>query len=488
MGARAVLRWLSCAALLAAAPLVHGATLAVQPRSGEPATKVDLRGGGMAAFESVELIYDGVGLGVVQANVEGMFEADDVVIPAAALPGRRPIAAQGRNSGTRATVPFLVRTNWPQFHRGTFRHGETPHENVLGPDNVVQMRLLWDVPAGLQIDLAMQGSPVLANGLVYLLTSSTVQGRLLALDATTGAQRWSQPIGYSPAGCGATPAVVQGRVYAPASRRMAAFDARTGAVRWRVGEALCSASATPTVVNGKLFTTTFGGSNVEARDATSGKLLWSRRVCIGTPPSCSYASSYGPLAAGDGIVYVTNSSGAMAAYDMDTGRQLWSRRVGVGVIDSAPVIEGDVVYISVHDDRLYALNRRTGTELWSAPTGHFNHSTPALAYGLLYVGSDGDGLTAIDAATGTVRWQQRAVGIVRTSPAVANGVVYLGAGDGRLYALDARTGAVLHNRPVAPAGRLLSPSPAVANGVLYVGTGDRLLAFGLKPRTADAGR
>jgi outer membrane protein assembly factor BamB len=416
---------------------------------------------------------------VVQANVEGVFEADGVVIPASALPGRRPIAVQGRNSGTRATVPFLVRTNWPQFHRGTFRHGETPHENVLGPDNVAQLRLLWDVPAGLQIDLAMQGSPVLANGLVYLLTSSAVQGRLLALDAATGVQRWSQPIGYSPAGCGTTPAVVQGRVYAPASRRMAAFDARTGAVRWRVGEAFCSTSATPTVLNGKLFTTTFSGPNVEARDAASGRLLWSRRVCIGTPPACSYATSYGPLAAGDGIVYVTNSSGAMAAYDVDTGRQLWSRRIGVGVIDSAPVVEGDVVYISVHDDRLYALNRRTGAELWSAPTGHFNHSTPALAYGLLYVGSDRSGVSAIDAQTGAVRWQQTALGTVRTSPAVANGVVYLGAGDGKLYALDARTGAVLHSRQIAPAGRILSPSPVVADGKLYVGTGDRLLAFGL---------
>ena len=468
---------LSLAAVVGAVSLSHGATLTVQPRAGEPATQVDLRGSGMAAFEAVELRYDGKVLGVARANAEGTFKTGDVEIPASALPGRKPIVAVGRSSGTRATVPFLVRTNWPQFHRGTFRHGEVPHENVLGPDNVAQLRMLWDVPSGSYVHLAIHGSPVLSNGLVYILTSSVVQGRLLALDAATGAQRWSQPIGYS-SGCGATPAVVQGLVYAPASRRMAAFDARTGAVRWRAGDAWCSASATPTVLKGKLFTTT-SGPNVEARDARSGKLLWSRRVCIGKPPGCFYATTFGPLAAGDGIVYVTNYGGSMAAYDMETGRQLWSRIVGSGVIDSAPVVEGDVVYVSVHDDYLYALNRRTGAELWRAPTGHFNHSTPALAYGLLYVGSDGNGVSAIDAQTGAVRWQQTAVGVVRTSPAVANGVVYIGAGDGRLYALDARTGAVLHSRPIAPAGRILSVSPVVADGKVYVGTGDRLLAFGL---------
>jgi outer membrane protein assembly factor BamB len=486
---RAAFQLLSLLALIAAAPAVVSATLSVQPQAGEPASTVSVSGSGMAAFEEVVLRYDGAALATARANAAGAFTQDKVEIPASALPGRRPIAAVGRSSGTRATVPFLVRTNWPQFHRGSFRHGETPHENVLGPDNVAQLQLLWDIPTGLYVDGALQGSPVVANGLVYILTSDYEQGRLLALDAATGTRRWSQPIGYSH-GCGATPAVAQGRVYAPASGRMAAFDPRTGAVRWRVGESFCAMPSTPTVVDGKLFTATHGGPNLDARDATSGKLLWRRRVCIRFGDgSCLYASPFGPLAAGDGIVYVTNYAGGMAAYDVDTGHQLWSRLVGSGnLISTAPVVEGDVVYISVNDGRVHALNRLTGAELWSAPVGRFNHSTPALASGVLYAGSDSNGITAIDAKTGTVRWQQSAVGSVRTSPAVANGVVYLGAGDGRLYALDTQTGAVLYSRSIAPPGRLLSPSPAVADGVVYVGTGDRLLAFGLKPGAVDAGR
>jgi outer membrane protein assembly factor BamB len=361
-----------------------------------------------------------------------------------------------------------VRTNWPQFHRGSFRHGETPHENVLGPDNVAQLRLLWNVPSGLHIEFAIQGSPVVANGLVYFLTSDNEQGQLLVLDARTGARRWTKPLGARP-WCGATPAVAQGRVYAPVAGRMAAYDARTGALRWRAGSSACAAPMTPTVGGTKLFTTTPASPNyVQARDTASGRLLWSRQMCFSLPDGgCFYGTSNGPIAAGDGIVYVTNGSGGMAAHDADTGRQLWSRVVGAGnFINTAPVVEGDVVYISVHDGRVHALNRLTGAELWSAPVGNYNHTTPALANGVLYVGSDTRGITAIDAKTGAVRWQQTAVGSVRTSPAVANGVLYLGAGD----------------------GRLLSPSPAVADGVVYVGTGDRLLAFGLRSSAAGADR
>jgi outer membrane protein assembly factor BamB len=286
--------------------------------------------------------------------------------------------------------------------------------------------------------------------------------------------------------------VAQGRVYAPSLDRMTAFDARTGAVRWRAGSSMCASGKTPTLVDGKLFTLTPKELNLEARDPASGRLLWSRYVCTGAPSGCAGSWIYAPLAAGAGIVYVANSHGGMSAHDTDSGRQLWSRMVGSDIIYGAPVVEGEVVYVSVAGfaghGRLHALDRRTGTRLWTAPTGDFNRSTPALADGVLYVGSDGSGLWAIDAKTGALRWRQAAVGAVRTSPAVANGVVYLGAEDGRLYALDASTGAVLHSIPVAPVGQRLSSSPAVADGVVYVSTGDRMMAFGLRPSAADTGR
>jgi outer membrane protein assembly factor BamB len=490
---KTALELLTLTALIVAAPLAHGASLTVRPQAGQPTTKVAIRGNGMTAFEEVLLRYDDAALAATRTDAAGAFRVDDVEIPASALPGRRPITALGRSSGIRASVSFLVRTNWPQFHRGPFRHGHVPHENILGPANVSQMRLLWSAPTGQKGQFEMHSSPVISDGLVYALSFEREQGRLMALDTASGALRWSQPIGYT-RGCNATPAVAYGRVYAASSDRTAAHDARTGTLRWRFGSSggsACDSGKTPTASSGRIFIITDSTSTtVEARDAASGKLLWRQVKCVPLPSGCTLASMSAPTAVADGVVYVVNYIGAVIAYSADSGQLLWAKQVAPDgtTINAAPVVEGDVIYISAHNGRLYALNRANGSVRWSAPTGKYNHSTPALADGILYVGSDGEGITAIDANTGAVRWRHSALGSVRTSPAVANGVVYLGAADGKLYALDARSGAVLHSRQVAPVGQLFSPSPAVADGVVYVSTGERLFAFGIAARPSDAAR
>lgn len=490
---KAVLELLTLTVWIVATPIAHSASLAVRPQAGQPTTRVAISGNGMAAFEKVALQYDSAALAATRTDAAGAFRVNDVEIPASALPGRRPITALGRSSGIRASVSFLVRTDWPQFHRGPFRHGHVPHENVLGPANVSQMRLLWSAPTGLNAEFAMQSSPVVSDGLVYAISLEHDQGRLMALDTASGALRWSQPIGDT-RGCGATPAVAYGRVYAPSFDRTAAYDARTGTLRWRLdspGGSACDFGRTPTASNGRIFLIT-GSANtaVEARDAASGRLLWWQEGCAPLPSGCAVATMFAPPAVADGVVYVANYIGAVLAYSANSGHLLWARQIAPEgtIIDAAPVVEGDVIYISAHNGRLYALNRANGSVRWSAPTGEYNHSTPALADGVLYVGSDGEGITAIDAHTGAVRWRHRALGDVRTSPAVANGVVYLGAADGKLYALDARSGAVLHSRQVAPVGRLFSPSPAVADGVIYVDTGERLFAFGIAVRPSNATR
>lgn len=149
-----------------------------------------------------------------------------------------------------------------------------PHENVVGPGNVARLRLLWNVPTGLDVDSDMRGSPVVANGLVYVLAWDCEGGHLLALDAATEVRRSTQP-SRAEYWCGATPAVAQGRVVAPAQSRMMAFDARTGAVRWRSEDTApdCPFGMTPTVMDGKLFSATFAEPRLEARNAVSGRLL-----------------------------------------------------------------------------------------------------------------------------------------------------------------------------------------------------------------------
>jgi outer membrane protein assembly factor BamB len=373
-------------------------------------------------------------------------------------------------------------TGWPQFQRGPGRHGDNPHETVLNPANVSQIELLWSRSTGPQQPYSLKPSPVVADGLVYVVKSHPRYGSLMALDAASGAVRWSQPIGSTDL-CGATPAVADGQVTLPLLDRIAAYDAAGGNLRWRSGRSRgCESSSTPAAVNGKVFAVTVGSSNfLESRNARTGAVLWRRAVCVA---GVSCASVIAPAAVANGVVHVADTIGVVFAYSARDGRLLWSNMAAGRqvTINAAPVVTDEAVYIVASDDRLYALNAKTGSVLWNVLIGiQVSDQAPALSDRTLYLGSF-QGLTAVDAQTGTVRWHQPAVGKVLTSPAVANGVVYFGAGDDKLYALDSRTGAVLLSRQVTraePGLVVLSASPAVVDGVVYVGTQNRLLAFGL---------
>jgi len=67
---------------------------------------------------------------------------------------------------------------------------------------------------------------------------------------------------------------------------------------------------------------------------------------------------------------------------------------------------------------------------------------------------------------------------ILSSPAVANGVVYVGSWDHKLYAFKADGRGQLTCLPLwtATTGNAIASSPAVANGVVYVGS-DKLYAF-----------
>ncbi|MDP9075518.1 MAG: PQQ-binding-like beta-propeller repeat protein, partial [Actinomycetota bacterium] len=136
---------------------------------------------------------------------------------------------------------------------------------------------------------------------------------------------------------------------------------------------------------------------------------------------------------------------------------LWTATTGSGVF-SSPAVAGGVVYVGSFDAKLYAFDASgttgcTGTAptkvcapLWTAATGTLIESSPAVAGGVVYVGSDDHNLYAFDASgttgcSGTAPtkvcaplWTAATGSFVRSSPAVAGGVVYVGSDDKSLHA------------------------------------------------------
>ena len=134
-------------------------------------------------------------------------------------------------------------------------------------------------------------------------------------------------------------------------------------------------------------------------------------------------------------------------------------------------------FVGSDDHKVYALDAKTGTELWSYTTdGEIFISAPAVRNGIAYVGSCGIGtghtVYPLNASTGTLLWSYATGAGIQASFAIEGGLIYVASADTYLYALDATTGV---KRWDYLSGGFYTSSPTAANGVIYIGSG----AYGL---------
>jgi outer membrane protein assembly factor BamB len=112
-------------------------------------------------------------------------------------------------------------------------------------------------------------------------------------------------------------------------------------------------------------------------------------------------------------------------------------------VGSSPAIGSDgTVYVGSMNNKLYALNGKTGVKLWEFETGGWVFSSPAIGSdGTVYIGSayPDKKLYAINGKSGVKQWEfetgsSEYLGV--SSPAIgSDGTVYVGSKDHRLYAI-----------------------------------------------------
>jgi len=178
-----------------------------------------------------------------------------------------------------------------------------------------------------------------------------------------------------------------------------------------------------------------------------------------------------------GVVYAANNSVtySLSVLDASSGTVLWTAPTG-GYADSSPAVSGGLVYLGSGDGKLYAFpaagcGQSTCSPVWTATTGSEVQSSPSVADGMVFVGSADHNVYAFDALTGALEWTV-ATGdpITIQSAAVANGVVFIGSNDHVLRAIDALTGQVLWTYTT---GDLIGGSSVVANGWVFAGSFDK---------------
>jgi len=155
----------------------------------------------------------------------------------------------------------------------------------INRSNVTRLRPAWIFQT--EVRESMETSPIVVNGIMYVTTSFS---HVYALDARTGQELWHYKHKLGPITtycCGPNNrgvAAYEDKVYlATLDSKLVALNAKTGAVVWQSDiadpELGYSETMAPTAVKGKILVGTNGGEYgirgfVKAFDAKDGKLLW----------------------------------------------------------------------------------------------------------------------------------------------------------------------------------------------------------------------
>jgi outer membrane protein assembly factor BamB len=218
---------------------------------------------------------------------------------------------------------------------------------------------------------------------------------LHAFDLETGDERLCCPTGGMRV---SSPCLVEGCVYAGSSDGwFHAVDAETGEHLWAVEIGGWGPGA-PVPHEGRLIVGTTERF-VLALDGSTGQEVWK------FDPGWEMGRFAPALAVAEGRCYVAAWNGHLYVLEASTGRLLdeW-------ILDQAlltrPVVVGDLLLVGGRGHRLWALEWRTGKEVWSVPTRRRIQVTPVVVDDTVYIGSDDGRVQAVDLTTGGPRWER----------------------------------------------------------------------------------
>lgn len=251
---------------------------------------------------------------------------------------------------------------------------------------------VWSVALGATINAPI----TVSEGTAFV---TTTDGLLHAIDLSSHRERWQ----FAGAADGGQVSVQDDTVYlGTRERRFVALNAATGAMRWSVETG--TSSGKNAIVAGVAYVGGDGGSTLTAISLTSQTILWSfdtHSDRIATPSVAEGTVYLAGIAAGGLSGRNTN----LFAIDAATGEQKWTFAAPMDQPMAAFAVGQHDVLIGVDaaPGTLYAIDRVTGQLHWqSAIAGAVDR--PALVGDVVYVAAGPGGFHAFDLATGDELW------------------------------------------------------------------------------------
>ncbi|WMC09628.1 outer membrane protein assembly factor BamB [Oceanimonas pelagia] len=361
----------------------------------------------------------------------------------------------------------------------------SPLPNV---DNAFAPGTRWSDSVGKGVgDYYSQLSPVVDGDRLF---AASRDGVLKAFERSSGDELWETELDEldinrnqrSPRIAGGLTAAYGNLYFGSENGVVYAVSQSDGTLLWTrevPGEVL----AAPAVDEGKVVVHTSAG-NLVALDATTGEQQWLLR---NEQPSLTLRSMATPITAGGAVLY-GRADGRLGIALLANGQPVRDTRIASPrgatelerMVDVAarPVILGDILFTIAYNGQLTAHQLISGQQLWKRQyQGSEDLSTDGR---LLYITDSRSHLFAVDARSGSEVWSNTELENRRlTAPVVFGDHLVVGDAEGYLYWLDRTSGAIVALERVDSSG--LYAAPVVAGDTLYVQSRDGELVAIARP-------
>ncbi|HYH62074.1 MAG TPA: PQQ-binding-like beta-propeller repeat protein [Solirubrobacterales bacterium] len=185
---------------------------------------------------------------------------------------------------------------------------------------------------------------------------------------------------------------------------------------------------------------------------------------------------HAPIVVGDRM-YILDLKGILYAVDKRNGKIIYKKDLGE-LSAAAPGYHDGMVYaINLDPDQIVALRAKDGKELWRKPIGSpGSESSPVVVNDRLIFGCQCGSVYALNPKTGATLWQTETAGEIKSAVAYHEGTIFGSNYGGEFFAIDASDGGVKWTTPIIGGafgrGGGSYSTPAIAYGRVYVGALD----------------
>ena len=224
------------------------------------------------------------------------------------------------------------------------------------------------------------------------------------------------------------------------SGKLIALDARTGAARWVVE--LASSSLAPALISGDKVIVITNSGTIFGLDINGGATVWQYATQV---PNTSVRGMAKPLALDARTVLIGGADGRIHALDTMTGAPVWTRRVGLAMgsgeidqlrdIDGTPTVVDHYLYAASYSGQLAGFDMTTGRTMFVSELSSTKKLT-TLADAVIGSSTDGD-VVAFNRMTGEKLWENHDLkyrGL--TNPVTIGTYIAVGDADGVVHILN----------------------------------------------------